>query len=146
MSRKILKGYNRLISLLLSILGIGTTATYTACDIIPGGCEYGTPFADFKINGTVTNESGQSVPGIKILMMYDSTYTDSNGKYNLVTESFPTDQNFPIQFIDVDGESNGKLQTVDTAVVFVDPDFKGGKDWYEGETSKTFDITMKEEE
>ncbi len=147
MSHKLIKGYNKFIAFLLSILGLGSSATFTACDIVTGGCEYGTPHANFKISGTVTNESGETVNGVKVLMMYDSTYTDANGDYDIVAEDFPTDQTFPIQFIDIDGDDNGKLQTLDTTVVFVDPEFKNGdKHWYEGETLKTFDVTMKEEE
>ena len=69
--------------------------------------------ADFKITGTVTNESGGTVNGVKVLMMYDSTYTDANGDYSITTEDIPTDQTFPIQFIDIDGDDNGKLQTLD---------------------------------
>jgi len=147
MSHKIIKGYNKVIAFLLSILGIGSSVTFTACDVVNGGCEYGTPHADFKITGTVTNESGGTVNGVKVLMMYDSTYTDANGDYTIVAEDFPDDQTFPIQFIDIDGDDNGKLQTLDTTVVFVDPEFENGDNhWYSGETATEFDVTLKEDE
>ena len=142
MKLKIAKTYNRFIAFLLWLLGIGSTAALNGCI---GGYEYGSPHADFKINGMVTNQDNEKIPGIKVKVDYDSTYTDSDGKYNISVEAFPKDQNFYIQFSDIDGGENGNYQTLDTVVVFVDPEFKNGEGWYEGETSKEFDVKLKAE-
>lgn len=146
MSRKIIKNYNRLLAFLLSILGVGSTATFTACGPVGGGCEYGTPHADFKISGVVIDEQNQKIQGIKVVMQYDSVYTDTDGKYKISVQEFPTDQTFPISFIDIDGDKNGKLQELDTMVEFKNPEFNNGSgSWYDGETSKEFNISMKNE-
>ncbi len=147
MSKKVIKNYNKLIAFLLTILGIGTSATFSACDddVV---CEYGTPYADFKISGTVTNAQKENIPGVKVLLNdYDSTLTDSNGTYSFTTQTFPAETLFPIKFIDIDGDENGNLQPIDTTVVFEDPEFEGQSgSWYQGETSKVFNIEMKEED
>ena len=146
MRLKIAKGYNRFIAFLLWLLGIGSAATLNSCDInAGGGFEYGTPHADFKINGIVSNQENTKIPGIKVKVEYDSTYTDSNGEYNISIEAFPTDQNFSVQFSDVDGDENGNYQTLDTTVVFINPEFENGDGWYEGETSEEFDVQLKAE-
>jgi len=142
MKLKIAKTYNRFIAFLMWLVGIGSTTALNGCI---GGYEYGSPYADFKINGTVTNQESEKVTGIKVKVERDSSYTDSEGNYDITVESFPKDQNFSIQFSDVDGVENGTYQTLDTTVVFIDPEFKNGDGWYEGETSKEFDVKLNAE-
>jgi len=148
MKRQILKKYNRLISLLLSLLGIGGTFTFISCDGT-GQVEYGTPSATFKIFGKVTSEDGDQIPYIKVkaaMHNYDSSYTNEAGEYTLVLGSFPSDQDFYMEYSDVDGPSNGLYQTKDSTVSFVNPQFENGDgSWYSGEASKKVDIQLKED-
>ena len=49
---------------LLTVLGFGS------CDVVGGGmmCMYGQPHADFTVKGTVTDEEGEPVKGIKTVV------------------------------------------------------------------------------
>jgi putative lipoprotein (rSAM/lipoprotein system) len=147
MKRNILKKYNRLISILLSLLGIGGSFNFTSCDGT-GQVEYGTPSATFKIYGKVTSEEGEQIPYIKVksALHYDSSYTNENGDYTLVLNSFPSDQDFYMEYSDVDGALYGSYQTKDTIVEFNDPQFENGDgSWYSGEASKKVDIQLEED-
>ena len=148
MKRKILIKSNKLISILLSLLGIGGSFTLTNC----GGtksAEYGTPTATFKIYGKVTSEDGDQIPYIKVkaaMHNSDSSYTNEAGEYTLVLGSFPSDQDFHMEYNDVDGPSNGSYQTKDSTVSFVNPQFQNGDgSWYKGEATKKVDIQLKED-
>lgn len=141
MKPKLLKSYNKILAFILSILGVGGTTFSCAMYGIPA--EYGTPYANFKVNGTITNSRNETIPGIKVKMPYNSTYSNTNGKYEIDTHDFPTNQTFQIKFIDVDGAENGEFETLDTTVVFENPKFVNGDgDWFQGDTSKEFNIKL----
>ena len=141
MRRKLIKNYNKIIAFILSILGVGGTTFSCAMYGIPA--EYGTPYANFKINGTVTKHKNEKLPGIKVKMPYDSTLTNAYGKYEIETQDIPTGQTFEIQFIDIDGPENGEFETLDTVVVFENPKFENGDgDWFQGNTSREFNIKL----
>lgn len=154
MSQKVIKGYSRLIAFVLSVLGIGSTAVFTGCENGGGGgyCEYGTPSADFKISGVVTNSENKSAKGVKVVMqdtessyLKDSTFSDESGNYEVTLEGFPDSQSFSVLFVDVDSSENGLLQDIDTTITFDNPEFENGDGgWYSGETSKTVNVSMKE--
>lgn len=145
MKRIILKNYNRILSIFLSLLGVGGTFSFTSCDGSTPGCEYGTPHATFKIYGKITSKNRVEIPNIKVKMRYDSTYTDENGAYVISASEFPTDQNFSIRFEDIDGSENGNYQPKDSIVEFKDPKFENGDgSWNSGETSKEVNIELEE--
>ena len=134
---KFLKTYNAIIVGLLAILGF-----VSSCD---SKDEYGTPSAKFIVNGKVTSsETEQAIENIRVVMQGDTTYTNSDGVYQVVDKwGFPTYQTYNIQFLDVDGEINNEFSDLDTIVEFKDPEFSGGDgDWYSGETSKDFDVKL----
>ena len=135
----ILRKYNTLIPMLLSAIGFST-----ACDPTPG-MEYGVPHADFVVKGTIESFNDASpIPDIKVKMGYDSTYTDTEGKFSVENSGFPGDQTFQLEVTDVDGVANGEFNPVDTAIVFNDPEFTGGSgEWYEGKTEKEVIIKLK---
>jgi putative lipoprotein (rSAM/lipoprotein system) len=137
MKIKILKSYNVLIAGLLAILGF-----VIACD---SRDEYGTPSAKFIVNGKVkSSETDQPIENIRVTMQGDTAYTDANGAYQVVNKwGFPTEQTYNIEFQDIDGEINGEFYNLDTIVEFKNPIFTGGDgEWYRGETSKEFDMTL----
>lgn len=106
--------------------------------------EYGTPSAKFKVYGTVTSEDSVKIPNIRVVMQSDTGYIDINGTYNVETITFPDDQDFLIEFDDIDGVTNGLYQSKDTLVSFDNPQFiNGDGDWYEGETSEEVNIKLK---
>ena len=143
MKNRILKSQNKIIAFILSVLGIGSTGIFNGCSISDTPVEYGTPSATFIVKGKVANETG--INGIKVKMSYDSTYTNESGRYEIEVIDFPMDQEFQIQFEDIDGEANNEYQKLDTVVAFVDPEFDGGDgSWYSGETTTEFDVKLKE--
>ncbi len=143
MKIKLLEKHNKLIAFLLSVIGIGGACTF-------GGCaygtpvEYGTPTATFKVNGKVNSEEDVKIKGIRVIMCDDTAYTNEEGKFQVQTVNFPADVDLDIEFDDTDGELNGAFQSLDTIVSFVDPEFKNGDGhWYQGETSKEFNVKLK---
>jgi len=149
MKRKVLKKYNKLIAILLSIMGIGGAISFTGCDGDGGediSAEYGTPHASFKIYGTVTSESKVAIPNIKVKMQYDSIYTDENGEYSIQVVEFPQDQNFSVRYEDVDGSANGSYLLKDSIVEFKNPQFENSTgSWDSGETAKEVNIELSED-
>ncbi|MBN1987494.1 MAG: radical SAM-associated putative lipoprotein [Prolixibacteraceae bacterium] len=143
MKNRFLKSQNRIITLIMSLLGIGTACSFGGCEY-GTMAEYGTPSATFVVKGKVSNEEGLSINGIRVMMRQDTALTGQNGQYEVETVDFPSNQEFQILFEDVDGGDNNEYQNLDTVVVFVNPEFEGGDDdWYSGETSKEFDVKLK---
>ena len=128
-------------SFLLSILGFGA-----ACSL--SSCEYGTPFATFKVKGNVKSEvTSNAIPNIRVVMGYDTTFTDESGNYQISNTDFPDNQTFLVEFKDIDRETNGEYQTLDTIVEFIDPEFSGGTgNWDSGETEKEINVKLKDKE
>ncbi|MDR2802012.1 MAG: radical SAM-associated putative lipoprotein [Prevotellaceae bacterium] len=153
--KKILTICNAIIAALLSLLG---------CTINHDNpVEYGTPSADFIINGKVSSNTGQPVPRIAVVMReyvgtdndgrplfykVDSTGTNDNGDYQVKSEgTFPEDKTYRLAFSDIDGVTNGAFKDTTVTVEFIDPVFTGrDKHWYAGETGKEVNIQLRPEE
>jgi putative lipoprotein (rSAM/lipoprotein system) len=142
--RKILlPKYSFFLSLILGIIGI-----QTGCNNAEYGtpvAEYGTPSAKFIVTGKIESDSTSvQIPNIRVDMMSDTVQSDLNGNYNLQTESFPETQTFHIHFRDVDNSLNGSYKDLDTTITFQNPQFTNGDgEWYEGETTKEFNVKLK---
>ena len=139
-----LKKHNRLISFLLSILGFSAVCVLNGC-AYGTPVEYGVPNASFIVKGTVKSETNSAlIPHIRVVMGYDSTYTDASGNYQVENNDFPQDQSYLLKFKDIDGSVNGEYQTQETTVEFKDPQFTGGSDsWYAGRTEKVVNVNLK---
>ena len=154
--------YNAVLTALMSIIGYGCSSE----DSWGGGlCMYGTPHADYQFMGTVTDESGSPVKGIKIAAKnvyrsqdgtvvetygVDSTQTDGSGKYAFESRSFPDDPNLKLIVEDMDGEANGgafKSDTIDidynNAKKVKDP--AKGDSWSTGTYAINQDIKLKKQ-
>ena len=108
--------------------------------------EYGMPYAEFIIKGKVkSNETNQEIENIKVEIQAMTDTTNEAGEYQVsVLGAFPKNQNFDINFSDIDGVQNGEYQDLDTVVQFNNPEFTGGDgNWNEGETTKEFDVKLK---
>ena len=132
--------------LLFALLGVTS-----ACDPIEEiiglhSCMYGTPTAKFSIKGTVTDEAGEPLNGIKVTVsgvntdsslqedypMADTLTTDTKGTYILDTRHMPW-RKLKIRAFDTDGELNGGQFAPDSATVS-NIQFKDGDgSWYFGE-------------
>ena len=144
----LLKKSNSLISFLLTILGFGAVCIFNGCMYGDPVVEYGTPVATFKVNGNVKSEAtSNNVPNIRVVMEYDTAFTDESGNYQISNAAFPEDQTFLVQFKDIDGAINGEYQPLDTIVEFKDPEFSGDKGvWDKGETEKEVNVKLKDKE
>ena len=134
---KFLKAYNKILAILLTCLGFAVSC---------GKMEYGTPTAKFIVKGKVeSSETNQPIQNIRVYMQGDSTSTDSAGHYQIINSNgFPENPTFPIRFIDLDGNLHGEFNNLDTVVEFKNPQFiNGDGHWYNGETSKEFNIQLK---
>lgn len=148
MKTSLFKRSNTVISLLLSILGFGAVCSLGSCEYGTPAVEYGTPHATFKVKGSVKSEAtSNALPSIRVVMGYDTAFTDGTGNFQVENTEFPDDQAFLLEVKDIDGEKNGEYQPLDTIVEFIDPDFSGGSDaWDNGETEKEISIKLKDKE
>lgn len=151
---KFLKSTNSLIVLLISILGFSSS-----CNKEPK--LYGTPHADFIINGKIESAANnEMIPEIIVEMRNVKNTEDGQSNISLVATGFsnswtgsyrlsdiaasPEDKTYQIKFIDTDGALNGEYETLDTTVVFKDTKFKDGDgSWFRGSTVKELDIKLK---
>ena len=162
MKVRINRWYNVVLTALLSVLGYACSSSDE--DDWGGLCMYGTPHADYQFSGTVTDESGSPVKGIKVSAKnvyrrydstvvetygVDSTLTDSKGKYAVEAEGYLGEQILKLIVEDIDGELNGgafKSDTIDidfdSAKKIKEPD-KEDDSWSSGTFSITQDIKLK---
>ena len=117
MKISILKKYNRILSILMSLLGFGSSLSFIGCENV-SPAEYGTPHATYKVNGRVTNQSNTGIENIQITMYYDTSFTNENGEYNIEVSDFPTIDTLHLKFTDVDGSANGSYQEVDSLISY----------------------------
>jgi putative lipoprotein (rSAM/lipoprotein system) len=138
---------NKIILFLLSLLGFTTS-----CEKLPQD-EYGTPNADFIINGSIKSKTtNQFIQNLKVVatseridMLKDSVLTDSQGKFITKIKDFPEKQTFKISISDIDGANNGSFANKDTTITFDGTTFTGGDGhWYRGKTEQNIVIYLNE--
>lgn len=108
--------------------------------------EYGVPSAKFIVKGNVQSELNNTpIKSIRVVMQRDTAFTDESGNFTVIDEfGFPTNQTFDIKFQDVDSSLNGQFENKDTTVSFINPKFSNGNGhWYQGETSKEFNVKLR---
>ena len=118
MKVKINRWYNALLASLLALLGFDSCSKVTETPD-----EYGAPYADYQVIGTVTDEDGIPVEGIKALLSeLIPEYTDqegqnfntistaqtlADGSFSLDHEFFYLEPELAVILQDVDGDANG---------------------------------------
>ena len=143
--------WRQVAAVILGLLG------FSSCIKIGWGTvEYGQPHADFKALGTVTDEAGKPIEGIRVAIRQhrhyantsdviydkndwyedDTLYTDDKGAYLLNRSVFAAPQDVTIVFEDVDGEEHGGEFAPAKATPEVKRTKKGDKSWYGG----TFEV------
>lgn len=135
--------------LLLSLMGL----SFASCRE-----EYGCPHADFRAMGMVTDDEGQPISGIRVVMSADypnpnvkgpsdTLWTGPEGTYMYAPKDFyasdyPFLESVKFKFEDVDGEANGgefsKVE-IEVPVFQVEP---GDGNWYQGSYQSGVDVTM----
>ena len=147
------------------VLLLGAFGMFAACnnpDDTP--VEYGMPYADFELKGTVTSSvTSEPIQNIRVVYPHfseseyenlpleykfsgDTTYTDQNGKYTLAFGGSTWAQH-RLKFEDIDGEENGgQFLRKEIQVGFTSADrVKAGQGWYEGKFAKTQDVELQQE-
>ncbi len=139
MKIKYLKFKSWLYASLAAVMGINMSCDYMVE-------EYGTPWARYQVKGTVTNEQGTPIEGIKVSFDWEEAFTDSQGKYEVETSNFPYENaEFELSFQDIDSTENGLYADTTLRVSFKDVPLQGGDGhWYDGAATVTKDMTLLE--
>jgi putative lipoprotein (rSAM/lipoprotein system) len=143
MKAKALTLYSKILAFFLTLLG------FQSCDK-DSPVEYGSPFARFKVNGTVVSEdNGEPVKDIRAVLVPvyptesgnqeyyygDTLRTDEQGKFAFESEVYSIYYNLKLE--DVDGEENGSYEPKTVFVDFTGAEYTGGDNrWYVGEATK----------
>ena len=142
MKAQIFKLANWLIMSVISLLG------FSACSVIGNQtemCMYGTPTADYKAEGSVTDEDGNPVKGIEVKVALTDwkqetatanggiVYSGKNGSFK--TAEYDDEPLFSLTVTDVDGAENGgefESQVIDLTKMKPVLDETNAKGWYRG--------------
>ena len=150
--------WRHLAAVILGLLG------FSSCSRIGWGVDmYGVPNADFKARGTVTDENGQPIEGIRVAVRQhrhyenssgviydqndwyenDTLYTDDKGAYQLIRSVFEGPDDVKIVFEDIDGAENGGEYTAAEATPEVVRTKEGDRSWYGGAFEVRADAKLK---
>ena len=119
MKTALCKGWKWLLGALLGVLG------FSGCEIIgESTCEYGQPYASFKLIGDVKDAGGRGIEGIRVVVNpvsneeetweNDTLYSDSKGHFekDQLKHDWPDQmKNATVKFEDVDGSEHGSFKT-----------------------------------
>lgn len=136
-------------------------------------CAYGSPSVDYRVVGTVTNEQGEPLKDIQVVIdnpiaygYYDdngnfiteeststanpdTVYTDKDGRFSSHWTNAFDDSDLVVDIQDTDGEDNGgEFQSKHfTQDEFDKKQLEKGNTWYKGkyEYSKTIQLKQKSE-
>ena len=149
MKKQIIKSFDKIIVVLLGMLGI-----FNSCKEQPE--KYGMPpveykpYANYGLNGTITNkETSYPIRGIQVIRQInsrdgDTVYTDVKGQYAFYN-IFSEHNTFQLKIEDIDYELNGgDFETKEIEVKYT-PDDKveeGDGNRYQGKFVKTQDVEL----
>ena len=149
--------YNAVLTALLSMLGYSCSLDEPE-EYGPNILEYGCPHADYILKGTVTDEAGTPIQGIKTSLKdvyqteketqffgIDSIQTNESGNYQLKYDGLP-DGRTKLVIEDIDGEANGGEFMSDTLDIDYNKAVKiseGDNHWYTGKFEVTTDVKLK---
>lgn len=146
MKRKTLSFINRCLAALLALLG------FQACDFpkkygVPAP-EYGTPYAEFEVQGKVTDTAQEPLKDILVAIeisdgysrLRDTLYTDKSGEYHWKGGAFPLDSAKIVV-----NDTTGKYAS-DSTKVALSYDRTKADGWYRGVGTAEADFELKEKE
>ena len=145
-----------LLTALLTLLGYEscTEAGADEYGVVP---LYGSLSATYHISGTVTDEGGQPLKGIRVSMVniydpshtvQDSSTTDASGKFSLKEYEFYGDNDRILIAEDIDGLDNGGQFAPDTTFVgnLKPEQTEAGSNFYAGKFELKADVKLKKKE
>lgn len=146
MKRKTLSFINRCLAALLALLG------FQVCDFpekygVPAP-EYGTPYAEFEVQGKVTDTAQEPLKDILVAIeisdgysrLRDTLYTDKSGEYHWKGGAFPLDSAKIVV-----NDTTGKYAS-DSTKVALSYDRTKADGWYRGVGTAEADFELKEKE
>lgn len=141
--------FNWLCTAIISLLG------FAACDgekeIL---YEYGSPTADYKYMGIVTDEEGNPIKGINVVFQgsrnslhkeFHRVVTDENGRYSTDYIHWNTGGIYQATYTDVDGEENGghfEDRIIETYKMEKEKTGEGNS-WYNGKFILSTEVKLK---
>lgn len=148
MKRNILSFINRSLAALLALLG------FQACESFPDkygvpAPEYGTPYAEFEVQGKVTDTKQEPLKDILVAIeisdngysgLRDTLYTDESGEYHWKGGAFPLDSAKIVV-----NDTTGKYVS-DSTKVALSYDRTKADGWYRGVGTAEADFELKEKE
>lgn len=157
MKRRIKNLWKYLVTAILGVLG------FSSCEeggldleIIERPAMYGAPYADFKSLGTVKDEAGKPIEGIRVAVSQtwrnsddsilwieaDTVYTDTKGSYLLEKNHVRLPGELQIVFEDIDGADNGgEFKSAEVTPHAIRAS-EGDKGWYQGLYEAKADIVL----
>ena len=158
MKVKFNRWYNIVLAALLSFVGYGCSDNDD-----PGTAMYGSPSASYKVSGTVTDENGNPIEGIKASLTYikevegeivaeediSAVLTDASGKFSLGTPRMDLlPNNVKLVVKDIDGEEHGgTFKDGINDIEFMNAKLvtPGDGSWYSGTLAIEQDVKMEKE-
>ena len=146
MKRQFLVLLNVVITFILALFGV-------ACES-RGADMYGTPIAEHSIKGTVKGVNDTKIGEVKVSIIdknnhykFDSTQTDSSGKYAFKLNALPQDTTkYILSFKDIDGDKNGSYLDKTTEVTILESELEGGEGgWNRGSVTKEIHVKLEED-
>lgn len=140
---------NKLIWMLLSLLGFASACSDDE-ENNENLCMYGCPSVSFNVKGTVTNEAGQPIPGIRVGIKdtYPTVLTDDKGEFAFTKATLVyIPEPAVMQFTDVDGADNGLYEPKEIEVSFTQNPDVAPDQWYLGDfTAEDVRVELKSSE
>lgn len=130
---------NKMLSGALALLG------FTACDPSKAADEYGMPYADYEIKGKVTNQAGEELDKIRVIVkeLPDNPYVRKDTLYTKVgVFDFKSDRVTNSGKYRVICEDLTDVYKTDSADVQMKPE--GGEHWYQGSDYKEVAFELEE--
>ena len=164
MKKKVYKVMNLLLGSVVTMLGFESCSDDNPFNGGEMPVEYGSPHATYRLIGTVTDENGNPIEGIKVKVVEDTSEygggvyeftngtTDGKGKFKTgeAVLSFLSEEE-KVVFVDEDGPANGGTFASDTLKLKDLPKGQYAKapnddHWSSGSFELTADVKLKKEE
>lgn len=147
MKARFLTLWGKIVAAIVSVFGLH------GCDI--HAVDYGCPYAEFSLKGTVTDEENTRIEGIRVAveawsvagndkrkLYVDTLFSDADGKVSASTGTIYVTDSVSVKIDDVDGEANGgDFQSQVLAPEIVKTKEAEGE-WFEGGYETTFDAKL----
>ena len=151
------KWMTRLLSGALISLGFTSCDNETTDDVYP--LEYGSPSVDYRVKGTVTDDAGNPIENIRVIIrnawdntpnpyMDDTVYTDKQGEFANEMNTTGGIGKQKVYFDDIDGEANGgtfQSDSTDLADMESTQVKEGSGNWYQGQYEFTVEKKLKKD-